>query len=108
MGKVTDGSLCAMDHVFRPRGACRDIFSDRSEEILLCGPAGTGKSRAALEKLLLVMLKYPYSRGLIVRKTQVSLGSTALETWRRHVSSAVLPRLGCDARWDGQPHQDHE
>ena len=58
--------------------------------MLMSGPAGTGKSRACLEKLLLVMLKYPGAKGLIVRKTQVSLGSTALETWRKHVIPEYL------------------
>lgn len=38
-----------------------------------------------MEKLNAAMLKYPGARGLIVRATQVSLGSTALVTWREHV-----------------------
>ena len=50
----------------------------------------TGKSRACLEKLLLQALKYPGMRGLILRKTQVSLGSSALKTWRRDVAGEAL------------------
>lgn len=59
--------------------ACRDA------EILLSGPAGTGKSRAALEKLHFMALLNPGMRGLIVRKTRESLTSTGLVTWRQKV-----------------------
>ena len=58
--------------------------------MLLSGPAGTGKSRACLEKLLMCALANPGMRGLIVRKTRESLGSTALVTWREHVIPEAL------------------
>lgn len=82
--------MTAITHHYRPRGAAKAILEDRSPEILLSGPAGTGKSRAALEKLHLMALKYPGMRGLIVRKTLASLGSTALVTWREHVIPEAL------------------
>lgn len=77
-------------HLFRPIGKCRDIFADRSAECLVSGPAGTGKSRACLEKLHAVCLATPNVRGLIVRKTRESLGSTALETYRKFVAAEAL------------------
>lgn len=80
---MTAGSV--LQHTFRPRGVSRDLFECREPEVLLSGPAGTGKSRACLEKLNLVALKYPGMRGLIVRKTATSLTSTALVTWKTHV-----------------------
>lgn len=58
--------------------------------MLLSGPAGTGKSRACLEKLHMMALLNPGMRGLIVRKTLVSLGSTALVTWRKYVAKEAL------------------
>lgn len=45
----------------------------------------TGKTRAALEKLHLCAEKYPGMRGLIVRKTRVSLSESALVTWESNV-----------------------
>jgi len=75
---------------YRPRGAAKQLFASRSAEVLLSGPAGTGKSRGCLEKLLLQALKYPGMRGLIVRKTAVSLGSTTLVTWREHVAKEAI------------------
>ena len=77
------------EHVYEPWGTCLALFEDRSPELVLSGPAGTGKSRACLEKLLAIVLKYPGARGLIVRKTLTSLGTTALVTWRKY----VIPEL---------------
>jgi hypothetical protein len=75
----------ALEHVFEPRGACKSIFHMRDDEVLISGPAGTGKSRACLEKIHMICLITPGVRALIVRKTLASLGSTALVTWRNFV-----------------------
>jgi hypothetical protein len=77
-------------HHYHPHGAAADIFRSRAPEVLLSGPAGTGKSRAALEKLHAMMLANPGARGLIVRKTLVSLGSTGLVTWREKVAAESI------------------
>jgi len=77
-------------HTYAPRGGCARAFTSRAPEILLSGPAGTGKSRALLERLMVMALKYPGMRGLIVRKTLASLGSTALVTWRQNVAKEAL------------------
>lgn len=74
------------ERVYQPRGAALDVFHCKDNEVLLSGPAGTGKSRACLEKMHAMALKNPGFRGLIVRKTLVSLGSTGLETWRKFVA----------------------
>lgn len=80
----------ALRHHYRPRGAAAEVFASRAPEVLLSGPAGTGKSRAALEKLHAMMLATPGARGLIVRKTLVSLGSTGLVTWREKVAAESI------------------
>lgn len=78
-------------HEYTPRGACASVFSERVSEVLVSGPAGTGKSRACLEKLMLMAVLNPSMRGLIVRKTLASLGSTALVTWREKVIIDLTP-----------------
>ena len=78
---------------FEWRGAAKALYNCRDGEILLSGPAGTGKSRACQEKLNAQANKYPGMRGLIVRKTLASLGSTTLVTWRTHVINDQL-KLG--------------
>lgn len=77
-------------HRYTPRGACLRLFHTRDPEVLISGPAGTGKSRACLEKMNLLALRHPGMRGLIVRKTAVSMTSTALVTWREFVAREAL------------------
>jgi terminase large subunit-like protein len=74
-----------LDHNYEPRGGCKEVFEAREEEVLVSGPAGTGKSRACLEKIFAVCLATPGAKALILRKTLSSLGSSALETWRKYV-----------------------
>lgn len=66
-------------------GACLDLLRSKAPEVLLSGPAGTGKSRACLEKIHGLAVKYPDSRHLIVRKTRASLTESALVTFEQHV-----------------------
>ena len=74
---------------YQPFGAALDLLRyrdpDKITEVILDGPAGTGKSRANLEKLHLCALKYPGMRGLIVRKTRTSLTQTGLVTFEEKV-----------------------
>ena len=74
-----------LTHTYTPRGACLQVLNRRDGELLISGPAGTGKSRACLEKMHLMALANPGMRGLILRKTQVSLTASGLVTWRRDV-----------------------
>lgn len=66
--------------VFLPYGGNAETFRRRDPELLLSGPAGTGKSRACLEKLHLCCLKYPGMRALMARKTRASLTESAMVT----------------------------
>lgn len=72
-------------HAYQPYGASLALFYDRAPEIVVSGPAGTGKSRACLEKLHLCASKYPRMRGLIIRKTRESLSEAALVTYEDKV-----------------------
>jgi PBSX family phage terminase large subunit len=90
MTRSGGATLPKVEHRFSPKGACGDIFTCRDPEVLVAGPAGTGKSRACLEKLHLMCLLNPGMRGLICRKTATSLSSTALVTWRKFVVAEAL------------------
>jgi phage terminase large subunit len=70
---------------YRPYGSALAAMRARESECLLSGPAGTGKSRACLEKLHLAAQNYPGMRALIVRKSRESLTETALVTFETHV-----------------------
>ena len=82
---------------YRPYGASREAFSRKDRELLLSGPAGTGKSRGVLEVLHARAMKYPDSRQLIVRKTRTSLTTTTLITYNR----IVLPPGHADVNFFG-------
>lgn len=71
--------------IYKPRGAAREVMLRRDDEVVLSGPAGTGKSRSLLEKVHLMMMRYPGSRGLIVRKTRKSLTDAGLVTFEDKV-----------------------
>lgn len=86
-------------HEYTHYGECSELFRYRGDEILLSGPAGTGKSRACLEKLNLMALKYPGMKGAIARKTMVSIPPTALETFRKYVIPELLE--AGQVRWFG-------
>lgn len=67
------------------RGSIRDLFAYRGPEVIVSGPAGTGKSFGALHKIHAALLKYPGSRALLTRKTLASLATGGLVTYERKV-----------------------
>lgn len=61
------------------------LWRCRSGEILYDGPAGTGKTRAVLEKVNLAAMKYEGARILIARKTRASMTQSVLVTFEDKV-----------------------
>lgn len=57
----------------------------RDEEVLVSGPAGTGKTIGLLWKMHACALKYPGMRGLMARKTNTSLAASALVSFQKYV-----------------------
>lgn len=57
-------------------GACRDI------EVCLDGPAGSGKTVAALFKVHMLLLRHPGAKALVARKTNTALAGSAIATYR--------------------------
>lgn len=70
---------------YAPRGASLDLFHDRGDEVLLAGPAGTGKSLSALQKLHAAMSKYPNAKSFMARKTRSSMTNSCIDMFERHV-----------------------
>jgi hypothetical protein len=85
---------------YRPHGACLELFRCRDHEVVLEGPADTGKSRACLEKVFTAMTKYPGARAAFVRKTRKSLTATAMQTFERQ----VVPEGACKL-WQGEEYR---
>ncbi len=70
---------------YHARGAVTKLFSCRDDEVLLDGPAGTGKTLGILHKLHLALSKYPGARAFMARKTRASMTNSCLATYQNHV-----------------------
>ncbi len=70
---------------YQPYGSALETLYYQGDEMLICGPVGTGKSRGALEKLHLCCCKYPKMRALLVRKTRSALTQSAIVTYENFV-----------------------
>ena len=89
---------------YDPHGGARALLLSREREILLEGPANTGKSFAGLWKVHLAALKYPGMHGLLLRKTLVSLKASTLVTYRERILGANSPVKFWAARGDESAH----
>lgn len=70
---------------FIARGAVAQLFDCTADEVLVEGPAGTGKSRGILERLDYLADQYPGARILLARKTRASMSQSILVTLEDHV-----------------------
>jgi hypothetical protein len=80
-------AFAADSRPYTPYGAARDLWHCKAREVLMAGPAGTGKSRGCLEKLNAAAMQRPI-RGAIVRKVRRSLTQSAMVTFE----TKVLPQ----------------
>jgi phage terminase large subunit len=71
---------------YTPYGGVARLFSSQDyTQVLVSGPAGTGKSRGALEYLHQHCWRYADIRALLMRKTRASLTQTGLVTFEEKV-----------------------
>lgn len=96
--RIADG--LSLTSRYRPYGGARELLRSEEPEVIIAGPAGTGKSRAALERIHSVATRYPGARLLILRKTRRSLSSSALVTFEGQVLPPGHPVLS-------GPHRTH-
>lgn len=78
--------------------AARAMLLCRDTEILMEGPAGTGKTRALLEKAFIAANNYPGCRILLTRKTRKAMTESVLVTWEDKVVPFRHPVLAGASR----------
>jgi hypothetical protein len=83
---------------YRPYGKAIEMLYCQAGEVLLEGPAGTGKTRCNLEKIFILCEKYPRIRVLMCRKTRKSMTNSVLVTWEDKVVPAGHPSLAGPGR----------
>lgn len=71
--------------LLRRNSAVHKLLSCKAPEILLEGPAGTGKTRGVLERIVMLASDYPGSRYLICRKARSTMPESVLVTMERDV-----------------------
>lgn len=89
---------------YLPQGGAHELMLCRNAEVVLDGPANTGKSYAGLWKMHLAAIKYPGMHGLLLRKTLVSLKASTLVTFRERILGADSPVRYWTARGDEPAH----
>jgi hypothetical protein len=91
---------------FAPRGAAKQLWQSRAPEVIIAGPAETGKTWACMQKLHALMWKYPGATAAIVRKSYASMHSTVLQTYRRVIGkdSPVKVYGGEKPQWYDYPN----
>ena len=72
-------------HDYTAYGECARFFRCRDPEVVIAGPADTGKSLAALFKIHRCALKYPEASIVIARKQLTDTFSTILQTFVKKV-----------------------
>lgn len=80
-------------HDYTPYGAVRELWETYDDEVLLEGPAGTGKTRGLLEWIFAMCEMHPGIRVLFLRDTRVSMSETVLVTWEQQVVPPGHPIL---------------
>lgn len=82
---------------YEPKGAALELLDCQAPEVLIEGPAGTGKSRAAMEKLNYLCETVPGIRCLVCRGTRTSLTESVLVTYETKVLWPGHPAISGDA-----------
>lgn len=77
-----------------PRGACRDFIYSHDPEIIIVGPAETGKTLAACWKLHVAASKYPGAQIAIVRKSHKSMIGSVLQTLEHIIRGSPVTIYG--------------
>jgi len=92
--KIIQGS--PGEALYTPYGICYDFFRCRDPEVIIAGPAETGKTLVSLWKLHLAACKYPGANIVISRLKLTDIYPTVLQTWKNKVikDAPVVPYGG--------------
>lgn len=92
---------------YSPRGAALALWRSKRPEVIISGPAETGKTYACLQKLDALLWKYPGAQAVLLRKSYHSLTPSALQTLLRKVyldGSPVVAFGGERPEWMQYPN----
>lgn len=76
------------------RGALREFWRCHDHEMMLIGPAETGKTFGGLHKLDALMWKYPGCQAALVRKFYSTMAGTVCQTFEKVANMKAIRLLG--------------
>jgi phage terminase large subunit len=74
-----------INEAYQPWGAAADLWLCKKPEIIISGPAETGKTLAALQKIDALAWKYKDAHIALIRKTRQSMDASVLKTYQDKV-----------------------
>lgn len=80
--------------IYTPYGGAEELMYCHDPEVVIQGPAETGKTLAACWKAHIIASKYPKAQGAIVRKTQKAVYGSVLQTFERVIEGAPVQVYG--------------
>ena len=88
------------------RGGALALWKCKDPEVMLSGPAETGKTFGGLNKLDALMWKYAGAQAAIIRKTRQSMDGSVLQTYRNVIGkdSPINPYGGSKPEWYDYPN----
>lgn len=105
--KVDPEPVVQVKRRFSAYGAAAELFKSKAPQVILSGPAETGKTMACLHLLDSLAWKYPGMQGAIIRKTYRSMPGSVLQTFEKKVLSqgdGVTKRGGEKPEWFDYPN----
>lgn len=84
--------LSIADYV--PYGGNAEAIYSHEPEVILSGPAETGKTLADCWKAHLICSKYAGAQGAMIRKTQTSVYGSVIQTYERVIDGAPITKYG--------------
>lgn len=76
------------------RGAVKEFWKCRDHEVILVGPAESGKTFGGLHKLDALMWKYPGAQAALVRKFASTMAGTVCQTMTKVIDADAIRILG--------------
>ncbi len=76
------------------RGGVADLWRCKDHEVILAGPANTGKTYGGMHKLDALLWKYPGSQAAIVRKAFSYLHGSVCQTYEKVANMRAIQKYG--------------
>lgn len=105
--RSTESQPVRTSREFVAYGASAELFNLKDPQLIISGPAETGKTIACLHLLDSLAWKYPGMQGAIIRKTYRSMPGSVLQTYEKKVlkeGDGVTKRGGEKPEWFDYPN----